>query len=324
MSIFKFDYFLNTTLGTLVLLLVILQGVRSINLISGHKNELCLEECFLSLNLEKNSVKISHKLSPDLSLKSKEDILNLRRERVLDNNFLIHGAYQPNDRIYSKIASGLRWWGVDGYYQHLRSTDIAKQSITGRSLRGEEIYNPFFLITLKPLTYSVENAAFRWNLNSVPAISGSNCPYVPRKTAVLWKPAESKAEVVYFLNEFRKVLNDNNCLETVIKTDKISVGLDPVNAQDLGFNYLAFSTSSSKNIDYSKLKEDLIHLQFYYHRGTSCRIPEGCNNISPLVEDLFGRIKTTSLPARINAHLWKNKPESPSSEPDFRYIIHLR
>ncbi len=326
MSFFRFDLFLNTFFGSLIFILLIIQGVGVYTRVVGHSNQLCVGECFDGLRefQDKKYIKIPPELSPDLDYQTREEIISLRQSRVMEQEKLLRGIYQPSQKIFGQIAGKLRWWGMDGYYQHLRSADLPTWSMAGRSLRGEEIYNPFYLISFKPLTYTVENPNFKWSKEAVPAISGSLCPYVPRKSDVLWKPGERKAEVVYFMKEFIDVLSSNNCLESELRTQEISVGLDPVNAQDMGFSYLSFSHSDSNNVSFSELEEDIIALQFYYHRGTSCRIPEGCNNISPLVRDLFGRIKTKALPARINSHLWVKAPADADAQPDFRYIIHLR
>ena len=125
------------------------------------------------------------------------------------------------------------------------------------------------------------------------------------------------------MQEYIDLLNKNSCLQTPLTTQQISLGFDPVNAQDLRFSFLSFSEDDSMNISFEEIKSKITELHFYYHRGTSCRTPDGCNNISPLIKDLFGRVKTTKLPARINIHLFEKRPNDPKDKPDFKYIIHL-
>ncbi|HMO16970.1 MAG TPA: hypothetical protein PKA63_00800 [Oligoflexia bacterium] len=321
---FKFDKFLSVFWGTVLVVVLLGRTHYTFNKITPHQNALCIGQCFLGLKNRSDLIQTKWNLTPNLSLKTREDILKLRTMRVSENKDLIAGKYQPSRFIYGSIEDGLRWWGFDGYYQHLRSPDLAKWSVAGPSLRGEEIFNPFYLVTFKPLTYTVENSDFEWNPKISPAVTGSPCPFWPRKSDVLWSPAENKAEVVYFMSEYINLLKKNSCLKNLINTQKIDMGLDPVNAQDFGFSFIGFSETDSMNITFSELESKLIELKFYYHRGTSCRTPEGCNNISPLVKDLFGAIKTQELPARLNLNLWIEKPENIESTPDFRYIIHLR
>jgi hypothetical protein len=326
MTFLKPDLFFNTIFGTILCFLVVQQSISTYVSIKGHTNELCYGLCAEKRMLPEDhkSVKIPANPLPDLDYKSKDEILSNRTALVEQYAFLLKGTYKPAPQIFDQIASGLRWWGVDGYYQNLRSSDLPTWSVTGKSLRGEEIYNPFYLITFKPLTYTVENPEFKWNESALPGLTGSKCPYVPRKSDVLWKPFQGRAEVVYFVQEFMELLSSNNCLETNLPMKQISVGLDPVNAQDMGFQFLSFSKEDSKNIDLTSLEKDIIPLEFYYHRGTSCRIPEGCNNISPLVKDLFGKIKIQALPARIVTNVWKEYPSERKSGSSFRYVIHIR
>lgn len=287
-----------------------------------HQNQLCLGECYNQKRSQRKEIEVDWELSTDLDHSTKQDVYNLRTRRVDERPELLKGPYIPSKTIFGLLVDNLKWWGFDGYYKSIRSGDRANLSSAGKSLRGEEILNPFYLISAKILTYTVNNPMFQWRNSAFPSPERGNCPFWPEKSPVKWVAGERKAEVTYYVSQFIDKLETSNCLAGSVKAHRLDIHIDPVNAQDFGLLFLGFSQKESLNISFDRIKKNIFRLNFFYHRGTSCGHPDGCNNISPLVKE-FQQINTTALPARLVIMLWEKEPDSASDEPDFRYVMNF-
>ena len=71
--------------------------------------------------------------------------------------------------------------------------------------------------------------------------------------------------------------------------------------------------------DYNNATKDISTFRDYIHRGGSCRYKDGCNNISPMQNDLMFSVRR--LPAEINIKLWKKKPINKYVKADMYYKI---
>lgn len=303
---------------------VLTQGfmlLSNIEMMKAHENHLCLGECAREKNLP-DKIRIGWELSTDLDHSTRRDVYALRQRRVEEQLPLVNGSYLPSRTIYSLLKDRLPWWGFAGYYEHLRSNRLSELSAKGKSLRGNEVLNPFYFITAKVLTLTVENPEFSWNKGTDPSEEVGPCLYFPDVSDVTIYPSDRKAEITYRVTSYKQKLDANNCLKKPVNAKEVLIDIDPVNAQDFGLKYLAFSRSESINVLPDSISENPRRLNFFYHQGTSCQQPSGCNNLSPMVRE-FQEIRTSDLPARLAIKFWENEPASPTAPPGLTYYINF-
>jgi hypothetical protein len=64
----------------------------------------------------------------------------------------------------------------------------------------------------------------------------------------------------------------------------------------------------------------IYELRYYIHVGSSCGIKGGCNNISPVQQELMFYVD--NLPASLEVKLWKKRPkDAVFDKADYTYEI---
>lgn len=106
------------------------------------------------------------------------------------------------------------------------------------------------------------------------------------------------------------------------QSKRIPVQLSGLNALDFGYRYVwAFDSKNIKMLhqDEKAVLDEVIQFRDYVHLGGSCRYEGGCNNISPMQQELM--LTITNLPAEIDLKLWKKEPMNKFHKADFYYKI---
>jgi hypothetical protein len=234
----------------------------------------------------------------ELDFKSKSEVLKLREDYVNRHPELLKGNYSPSDAVFGQIEDGRAWWGVRGQFCNGPGED----SIEGPSEESRFIANPYLLLAVDEDTALV--------------VQGPCTPVYPQPLFMQWYPLESRASVLYDMSSF---FEDKKKYKLTLKG---TFFLENINARDFGFNYVYADPQKSVNVglaDETTLFSEATEMKSYLHRGGSCGYKEGCNNGSPLQEQMY--FKVVKLPAKLYAKLWKSKPEDVNSEPDFTYEI---
>lgn len=233
----------------------------------------------------------------EFDFKSREEILQLRREAVARYPQLIEHEYSPADDVFGQIEDGLPWWGIEGQFYHGKGNN----SITGVSEEARFILNPYLLVAAE-FPAGWQGVITEGQLSTFPLTCDPHY--------LQWKPQEAYAEVTY----------DAECisLRTTIPFDLIAY-----NARDWKLNYIFVSYKDSYGITKQEKPGDPLDIPQYIHQGGSCGYPGGCNNMSPDTPEING-LQVTGFPARIEIWLWRKEPASLEQEPDMTYVIHFR
>lgn len=250
------------------------------------------EEKNTGINIDKN-VNIPINSIIEFSGMSVDEILSLRKKAVNNSPLFSNlSDYKPNPDVF-QIEDGLQW--ISAYEISCNGADqpnIGK----GPSRESIAILNPELMYYVSILNY---------------AFSKYRMPCSPTD----------------YLMPHRAFYDKNtNTITVHISADdlyhKVSgnmrIILSDANAHDLGYNYA--SAVNSTNIKYKNdfnLSNQIIQTRGFYHRGSSCGLPEGCNNYSPYESSYDFDI--TNLPAILEIKLWRNPPESASDKSDLNY-----
>lgn len=227
-----------------------------------------------------------------LSYKSKKEIYE-RRKRYVEKVFNLP-KYKPNEEVFGQIEDNKPWISIDAascYWKFNMDRD------KGPSEEAVFLNNPIVLIGAEMPYYGY--------------LYSNNC-----------------TSDNYFMPK-SVTLDENNNLITVrydVKSlyNRLSIDvqkkylfvLNALNARDFGYQWGHVFNSS--NI---KFKEKVITTSSYYflnyiHVGMSCGIDGGCNNGSPFQQEL--NFKILSLPASIDMALWRNQPETITTNSDIK------
>ncbi|MBO6282179.1 MAG: hypothetical protein J6N49_06600 [Alphaproteobacteria bacterium] len=136
------------------------------------------------------------------------------------------------------------------------------------------------------------------------------------------------SEVDYLLvnrltyNESQKRITAHIDYTSFYKKNKLfyKIHLSDTNARDLGYNYVY--APLAENIRFKSadnISTDIVPTRGFYHRGSSCGEPGGCNNYSPYQPELEFYI--TALPAEIKFKLWKYQPLKKEDNADITYRL---
>lgn len=236
--------------------------------------------------LPKRDIDVGVNRPVQLSYKSKNDVLALRKKYVSNSIFSIPD-YEPSVAVFGQIADGKPWY----------STEICKDSktnlpvITGLSEESRFINNPSMLVALE--------YPFLWSsVNNREFCNSSENQLIPVKISY------SKS---------------NN--EIIVKYSKLPFDANPpffyqfngINASDLGYKYayvdlkkstLKFKFSYSSN----NLSTDVQEFQNFIHLGGSCNYDGGCNNGSPRQFFTEFNYNENSGGGELYIKLWRSRP----------------
>jgi hypothetical protein len=183
----------------------------------------------------------------ELDAMKRQGMMALRAEAVTRQPRLLVGDYSPNNNVFSGLADGLSWWGVDGWRIH----GPGEKAGEGVSRDSWLLMNPFILVGLEvSFTRWADWQVTRDNFveEDMPTMDGCLGPYPKRLT---WNPQDRTAEVVYgyrdYREAFREMLHVVARRTDLIRLPRFKTGIQfsAVNARDLGFNYMRMSVRES-------------------------------------------------------------------------------
>jgi len=217
-------------------------------------------------------------------------ILDKRTEAVKKSIFNeMQPYYSPNSSVF-QIEDGLPW--------------ISAYEITchGKGVKG--LSRESFAILNPPVLYYPLMAAF--NFSEYFGCSEVDYLLVNRLT----------------YNESQKRITAHIDYTSFYKKNKqfYNIHLSDTNARDLGYNYVYAPVAANINFKSAhNISTDVVPTRGFYHRGSSCGEPGGCNNYSPHQPELEFYI--TALPAEIEFKLWKYQPLKKEDDADITYRL---
>ncbi len=244
---------------------------------------------------------------------TKSEVLAIRSRAILEHAELINGNYVPSESVFGQIQDGRPWWGLQGVSFYGRGPNSSR----GQSWHSQQICNPFILVVadICPLTYSFDRMRFA----DVAAVDAAGCPTRCQPSYISMNPNKSQGSVIYAVNQYLQ--QANMFLSPGICPTDLTFELEACNARDLGYNFLYVDTAQSPNVTCPGAQRS-VHLVQFFHCGTSCGIPGGCNNMSPTIKALEN-FKLTGLPARCHILLWKDDPNGSMRNPNFTFDINF-
>lgn len=238
---------------------------------------------------------------------TKKQIFDIRKNHV-KNSIFSKEDYEPDTRVFGAIADSKPWWGT----------------VTCGKLNYKGDYHE-----------RIEGASkVSAQMNNPDALVGLSLPFLP------WDLGDNKefctADYSKFLPISIQYSEENNLIIAKYKLTKnflkfrarvngrntrYPIQLSGLNALDFGYDYVyAYDTKNISMYDQNyNVTDDLKIFRDYIHLGGSCKYKDGCNNISPMQNDLMFTV--TALPAEINLKLWKKKPMNKYVKADMYYRI---
>ncbi len=238
---------------------------------------------------------------------TKKQIFDIRKNHV-KNSLFSKEDYEPDTRVFGAIADSKPWWGTVTCGKLNYKGDYHER-IEGASKVSAQINNPDALVGLSlpflpwDLGYNKEFCTADYSKFLPISIQ-----YSEENNLIIAKYKLTKN----FL-KFRARVNSRNT--------RYPIQLSGLNALDFGYDYVyAFDTKNISMFDQNNnVTDDLKIFRDYIHLGGSCKYKDGCNNISPMQNDLMFTV--TALPAEINLKLWKKKPMNKYVKADMYYRI---
>lgn len=238
---------------------------------------------------------------------SKEQIFDIRKHHV-KNSLFTKVNYEPNTVVFGSIIDNKPWWGSIKCNQLNYKGDYL-ENIQGPSKVSVQINNPNALVGLS-MPY------IPWDIGSNKEFCTSDYSnFLP--ISLQYDEKDKLIVAKYKLTKkFLKLRTNING-----KSTRYVIQLSGLNARDFGYDYMyIFDTKNIKMYsEYNNAIEDISMFRDYIHLGGSCKYEGGCNNISPLQNDLMFSVK--KLPAEINIKLWKKKPINKYVKADMYYKI---
>ena len=251
--------------------------------------------------------KININAPTEYNFLSKNEILNLRKKFV-EKSLFNKNNYEPNSSVFGSIQSHKPWWGLVSCLDLNYKGDYHER-IEGPSKVSIQMNNPDILVGIS-LPY------LPWNIPYFSEFCSSDySKFIPSYAA--YDKDNNFITVKYPFSEkiLRKKMRVNN------KSTRLLLQLSGLNALDFDYKYAyIFDTKNIKMFsEKNSAKNDIVFFKDYIHVGSSCKYKGGCNNISPMQNDLL--FSVISLPAELNIKLWKNKPLNKYSKADIYFKI---
>ncbi len=238
---------------------------------------------------------------------SKQQIFDIRKQHV-KNSLFDKENYEPNTTVFGSIVDNKPWWGSIKCNQLNYKGDY-HENIQGPSKVSVLMNNPNALVGLS-MPY------IPWDIGTNKEFCTSD--YSNFSPISLQYDEKDKLIIAkyYLTKNFLKLRTKVNNRYT-----RYLIQLSGLNARDFGYDYMyIFDTKNIKMYsEYNNATEDISTFRDYIHQGGSCKFKDGCNNISPMQNDLIFSVK--SLPAEINIKLWKKKPINKYIKADMYYKI---
>ena len=236
--------------------------------------------------------------------KTKKEIYEIRKEYVKKSLFYTQ-SYKPNEDIFGQIVDGKDWWGLEP----LVCSRANEVTTTGVSAVSRFINNPDLLIqTYFPFNLTYDERFFEY-------CNGRFSRNIPLEMTY-----ENSKKTITAKYEMSPFVYKNTVNYYGMKDIKYPLILSGLNARDFGYDYMYINSYHNIKMLHENNASRQIHkIQDYIHVGGSCRMPGGCNNMSPRQPELEFNI--LALPAEMEIKLWKTKPLLPNFPGDIYFKI---
>lgn len=217
---------------------------------------------------------------------TKSQIYDLRKKYVASSLFASH-LYKPNDEIFGQIEDKKPWYGLNSGACPFTHPDLS----AGPSARSIYINNPNLLLgVINPLGYK----------------------YSPTTEFCKNKLLQFIPKAMYYDKDKKMIIVRYNADNSLVKNMqepqyKMPLSFVGINARDFGYKHIF--VYDSYNIIFTgnpSIAGEVYELKDFIHNGSSCKIPGGCNNTSPLQPNMDFYIR--ALPAGITFKLWQHPP----------------
>ena len=237
---------------------------------------------------------------------SKAQIYKLRERYVKDSLFKTEN-YKPSEEVFGQIVDGKPWWGLIPCGE-LNYTGDYHERIEGDSKVSVQMNNPNALVGLNMpfLPWALDNNQ-EFCTNEYSKFIPISLQHNPKNNLII-----AKYEITEPFLKYKVNINS--------KSERTPIQLSGLNALDFGYKYVwAFDSKNIKMFNENNVLDDVKMFRDYVHLGGSCKYEGGCNNISPMQNDLM--ITITDIPAEIDLKLWKKEPINKYSKADIYYKI---
>ena len=239
---------------------------------------------------------------------TKHEIYDIRK-RYVERSIFASEDYEPNEEVFGQIVDKKPWYGSSAC-NILNYKGDYHENIEGLSKVSTQVNNPNALVgvilIIRPWADENNEEFCNGEYNKFLPVSLS---YNEKENLIL-----AKYRVSSKFPQYRAYIEG--------KKYGYPLKLSGLNARDFGYKYVyAFETNNIKMMhpERPSVIDDVRTFEDFIHLGTSCNYAGGCNNISPMQEDLTFLI--TDLPAEINLKLWKKSPLNKRLNADFNYKI---
>lgn len=261
------------------------------------------------------TIDIPVKMPVDLNFKTKQEVLELRKEAVAAAPNLVAAPYEPSEAVFSKIEDRRPWWGMRGQ----SVWGPGPKSSDGAAEESRFLLNPYVICGANSASAEI------WDTKKITEadLDRDNFPYCWHPSLVRWWPQQRLAQIEYEVTKFNENLT---AWRDKLKEQKIipAFGVTAYNAADFNLHYIYIDPKRSIHIEnVNKVPAAPVKIVQYIHCGGTCKIPGGCNNMSPEMKAV-DKIKYTSLPARACVMLWQEKPASIATKSDLTVYIDLK
>ncbi len=216
---------------------------------------------------------------------TKQEILDLRKKYVAQSMFNSR-YYKPSEKVFGGIVDKKPWYGLDNV-----ACPFVPEVASGKSARSIYINNPTLLLgVIKHLGHNYPA--------DTPFCRNKIMQFIP--SSMYYDDSKNMIIVVYKVDD--SVVRD-------IQQPKYGIPLAFVglNARDFGYNYVyAYDYYNLYFTKENNVSNEVYTPLDYLHVGSSCRLPGGCNNTSPLQPKFEFMIR--ELPAGVMFKLWKHSP----------------
>lgn len=252
----------------------------------------------------------------ELDFLDKDAVLDLRRQAVARYPQLMAGDYEPSE-VFRWIEDGRPWWGIRGQFYN----GPGPNSIAGPSEESRFIMNPYLLLHAEFFGFSFYNGGrLQWNASAAAHLEAPDFPYYCPPQDLEWQPRAAHMQVSYDVSGCMARLNPYTTRPMTIADARFD--LTSYNARDMNLNWIWVDYAASLNVGKDQPPAGPYKIEHYLHRGGSCGYEGGCNNMSPPsppIDNLY----LTALPARLEARLWRDEPESIGATPDMTVTIYF-
>ncbi len=241
-----------------------------------------------------------------LSYKTKKEVYDIRKRYVKESLFA-NQDYEPSEDVFGLIIDNLPWYSLDKCYLENKPSIV-----TGPSRVARSIVNPSIPVIIDlPFGYPVKD------FNEYSICREEDSYLLP----VAARYNKSKNEVELTMNSLPHNTTNNAFYQ-----------LEGINARDFGYKYVYLdknkTTLKISFVEDNNMSTEPVEFKDFIHRGSSCGVEGGCNNISPFQQKLGFKVLNpdeNKYPAEIYLKLWKNKPNSAEEDADiYEKIIILK